>query len=83
MIAADGQAIGEVAALLFDSAAWRIGSLQIKLRKEVADNLGASRGMFQAATLDLPVGMVQSVGDAVLLSLPAADLRQLLPHDGK
>jgi sporulation protein YlmC with PRC-barrel domain len=68
VIAADGQAIGEIAALFLDSEAWRIRSLNIKLRKEVADQLGATRGMFHAATLELPVAMVQSGGDAVILS---------------
>ena len=79
MIAADGQAIGEVAALFLDSDAWRVESLQIKLRKEVADQLGATRGMFHAGTLELPVRMVQSVGDAIVLSVPALELRQVLP----
>ena len=57
MIAADGHAMGEIAALFLDSEAWRIQSLNIKLRKEVADQLGATRGMFHAPTLELPVGM--------------------------
>jgi sporulation protein YlmC with PRC-barrel domain len=83
VIAADGQAIGEVAALFIDIDAWRIESLNIKLRKEIADQLGATRGMFHAATLELPVGMVQSVGDAVVLSVATNELRQVLPraHD--
>jgi hypothetical protein len=41
VIAADGQAIGEIAALFLDSDAWRVESLQVKLRDEVADQLGA------------------------------------------
>ena len=82
VIAADGQAIGEVAALFLDSDAWRVESLQIKLRKEVADQLGATRGMFHAGTLELPVRMVQSVGDAIVLSVPALELRQVLPGEG-
>jgi sporulation protein YlmC with PRC-barrel domain len=80
VIAADGQAIGEIAALFLDSEAWRVQSLNIKLRKEVADQLGATRGMFHAATLELPVGMVQSVGDAVVLSVATDELRQVLPR---
>jgi sporulation protein YlmC with PRC-barrel domain len=82
VIAADGQAIGEVAALFLDSDAWRVESLQIKLRKEVADQLGATRGMFHAGTLELPVRMVQSVGDAIVLSVPVLELRQVLPGEG-
>ena len=50
--------------------------LQVKLRKAAAEQLGASRGILHAATLDLPIRMVQSVGDAVLLSVPTVELRQ-------
>ena len=82
VIAADGQAIGEVAALFLDSDAWRVESLQIKLRNEVADQLGATRGMFHAGTLELPVRMVQSVGDAIVLLVSALELRQVLPGAG-
>jgi hypothetical protein len=49
----------------------------VKLRNEVADQLGAKRGMFHGGTLELPVGMVQSVGDAVVLSVPAIELKRL------
>jgi sporulation protein YlmC with PRC-barrel domain len=76
MIAADGQAIGEVAALFLDSDSWSVESLQVKLRNEVADQLGATRGMFHAGTLEVPIRMIQSVGDAVVLSVPARELRQ-------
>jgi sporulation protein YlmC with PRC-barrel domain len=84
VIAADGQAIGEVGALLIDTSGWTIVSLQIKLHKAVAEQLGAARGILRAATLELPVRMVQSVGDAVLLSVPTLELRPVLPDaDGR
>jgi sporulation protein YlmC with PRC-barrel domain len=78
VIAADGQAIGEVAALFIDTSTWILVALQIKLSKSVAEQLGAARGLLRAATLELPVRMVQSVGDAVLLSVPTLELRQIL-----
>ena len=53
-----------------------------KLRKEAADQLGAARSVFHAGTLELPVRMVQSVGDAIVLSVPAPELRQVLPGVG-
>lgn len=83
VIAADGQAIGEIAALFLDSDTWRIESLQVKLRNEVADQLGAARNIFHAGTLEMPIRMVQSVGDAVVLSVAANDLRQVLPGVGE
>ena len=79
VISADGLAVGEIAAVFLDSDAWRVEALQVKLRKEMADQLGAERSMFQAGTLEVPVQMVQSVGDAVILGVPADDLRQVVP----
>jgi len=78
VIAADGQAIGEIAALFLDSDGWRVESLQVKLRNEVADQLGAKRGMFHGGTLELPIRIIQSVGDAVILSVPGVELKQVL-----
>lgn len=79
VIAADGQAIGEVAALFIDTSAWSIAALQIKLSKSAAEQLGVARGLLRAATFELPVRMVQSVADTVLLSVPTLELRQMLP----
>jgi len=80
VIAADGQAVGEVAALLLDTATWMIVALQIKLNKAAAEQIGAVRSLIRAATLEVPVRAVQSVGDAVLLSVPTLELRDMLPE---
>ena len=78
VIAADGQAIGEIAALFLESDSWRVDALQVKLRKEVADQLGAAHGIFRAGTLEAPVRIIQSVGDAVVLSVATQKLREVL-----
>lgn len=82
VVTADAQAIGEVAALFLDSSTWRVESLQVKLRNDAADQLGADRGIFHAGTIEIPVRMVQSVGDAVVLSVPIAELKAMLPGIG-
>lgn len=79
VIASDGLAIGEITALFIDSNAWRVESLQVKLRKDVADRLGTERSMFHSAGLEIPIRMVQSVGDAVVLAVAVDGLRQVLP----
>jgi len=79
VIAADGQAIGEVATLFIDTSTWTIVALQIKLSKSAAEQLGAARGLLRAATFELPVRMVQSVADTVLLTVPTLELRQTSP----
>lgn len=79
VIGSDGRAVGDVAALFIDSGAWSIESLQVKLRKDVADQLGAARTMFHAGTVEIPVRLIQSVSDAVVLAVPVDGLREVLP----
>lgn len=81
VIGADGRAIGDVAALFLDSDSWRVESLRVTLRKDIADQLGASRSMFRAGTVQIPVRLVQSVGDALVLSVPVDALREVPPAD--
>lgn len=83
VIGADGRAVGEIAALFVDSGGWGVESLQVKLRKDVADQLGAARTMFRAGTIEIPTRLVQSVGDAVVLAVPVDGLRDVLPADGE
>ena len=82
VIAADGQAIGEIAGIFLNSNVWQVEALQVKLRNNVADELGATRGLFHAGTLEIPIRMVQSVGDAIILSVAAQELRQILSGPG-
>ena len=82
-IAADGQVVGEIAALFLESDTWRVESLQIRLGKDIADQLGADRNLFHAGTLKIPVRLVQSVGDTVVLSVPVDGLREVLPMNAR
>ncbi|HEX5749202.1 MAG TPA: PRC-barrel domain-containing protein [Archangium sp.] len=79
VISSDGLAIGEISTLFLDSEAWRVESLQVRLRKEIADRLGAERSVFHAGALEIPIRMIHSVGDAVVLSVEVDGLRQVLP----
>jgi sporulation protein YlmC with PRC-barrel domain len=79
VIASDGLAIGSVALLFIDSDGWRVESLQVKLHRDVADRLGAGRSWLHAGAVEIPIRMVQSVGDAVVLSVAVDGLRQILP----
>jgi sporulation protein YlmC with PRC-barrel domain len=79
VISSDGQAIGKVSGLFLDSDSWRVDALEIKLRKGVANKLGAEHGVFHSGTIEAPVSMVQSVGDAVVLSAATSELRDVVP----
>jgi sporulation protein YlmC with PRC-barrel domain len=79
IIGADGQVIGEITGLFLDSDSWSVESLQIKLGKDIADQIGADRSIFHAGALEIPIRMIQSVGDTVVLSVPVDGLREALP----
>ncbi len=79
VIASDGLAIGTVTLLFIDSDGWRVESLQIKLHRDIADRIGAGRSWLHAGAVEIPVRMVQSVGDAVVLTVGVDELREVLP----
>lgn len=81
VIGFDGRAVGEVTTIFLDSESWRVESLQVKLRKDIADELGASRTMFHAGSVEIATRLVQSVGDAVVLGVPVDGLRAVLPAE--
>lgn len=74
VIAADGNAIGQVAALILDPDAWSVKAVRIKLRSKVAEQVGVGRSLFHASTIDVPVSRIQSVGDALVLTVSATEL---------
>lgn len=76
VIAADGVAVGVIAALFLDSDHWRIESLQVKLHRDIADRIGAKHNIFHTGSLEIPIRLVQSVGDAVVLAVTVEGLRE-------
>jgi sporulation protein YlmC with PRC-barrel domain len=79
VIAADGQAVGEVTALFLDSDGWQVDALKVKVRKEVASHLDVARSVFYAGSVEIPIRVVQSISDAIVLTVGVDDLRRLLP----
>jgi sporulation protein YlmC with PRC-barrel domain len=76
VISADGQAIGAVTALYIDATQWRVESLSVELHKDIADRVGAARSMFHRGAIEIPVALIQSVGDTVVLAVGVDDLRE-------
>ncbi len=81
IISADGRVIGEIADLFIESDGWRVDALRVKLYRETADQLGTHRSVFRAGEIDIPVRLVQSVGETVVLSVPVEGLRQVMPEE--
>ena len=76
VISADGKVIGSISELFISTSDWRVESILIELNKNIADSIGANRTIFHRGTIELPVSFVQSVSDAVLLTVDVKQLRE-------
>ena len=77
VIDSSGRSIGEVVGLLIDVEKWSVEALRVKLHRDVTQEIGASHGTFRAARLDVPIGFIQNVSDAIVLNGPIGSLRTL------
>jgi sporulation protein YlmC with PRC-barrel domain len=75
VLSSDGLAIGEITKL-FMGPDWRISALEVKVRRNAEEQVGVQHSMFHSATIEIATDLVQSIGDAVLLSVPSGSLRQ-------
>jgi sporulation protein YlmC with PRC-barrel domain len=76
VVDAAGHAVGVLDSLVIDPESWRVTAIKVKLRREVADQIGAPRTVLRAALLNIPTEHVQAAGgDAVLLRVPITSLR--------
>jgi sporulation protein YlmC with PRC-barrel domain len=76
VISADGQAVGAITAVFIDATEWRVEAVSVELRKDIADRIGASHSLFHRGSIELPVRLIQSVGDAVVLGVAVDAFRE-------
>jgi hypothetical protein len=81
VLSGDGLALGEITRLFVDATSWRVCSFEVRLRKEVAERIGIPRSLFHGAMLEISTDLVQSTGDAVILSVSADALRHPAPPE--
>lgn len=79
VLSGDGVRIGEVTHLLVDTQSLRIAALEVRLHKEVADRVGLPHGILRGPMIHIPSDQVQSIGDAVILTVPVNGLRDVEP----
>jgi len=76
VIDAAGLAIGEVDCVLLDPSSWHVDAIRVRLKREMTEQVGATKSLFRKATVDIPTAAIQSIGDAVLLRVKAEKLRE-------
>ncbi|WP_171438349.1 PRC-barrel domain containing protein [Corallococcus exercitus] len=81
VVAAGGQALGNVETLSIDSETWKIDFIQVKLSSEAAELFGVYWNYFHAGRIYVPTRLVHSVSDTVLLSVTVDELREVLSQE--
>lgn len=79
VLTSDGVNLGQVEGLTVETDGWHVDSLQVKLRKEAAEQIGAERRFMGSSRIPISVQKIQSVQDAIILSVGVGELRQA-PH---
>jgi len=67
VICAGGFDLGQINGVELDTKTWQITNLHIKLSKSASEDLGFKK-RFGSSTVCLPISLVASVGDNVLLN---------------
>ena len=67
VICAGGFDLGQINGLEMDTEAWKVTHLHVKLSKPASEDLGFKK-RFRSSTVCMPISLVASVGDNVLLN---------------
>ena len=75
-----GRVIGRVKAALVDMETWLIDTLRVRLDRRAAADLDMAWSFWRRPTFDLPTGLIQAAGDAIILRVSLAELREAPPQ---
>jgi sporulation protein YlmC with PRC-barrel domain len=75
--------VGDIASPVVDTETWLVDTLRVRLRRASARELDVAWSFFRRPTIDLPTGLVQAAGDAIILRVSLAELRESpVAHSG-
>jgi len=81
---ANGRVIGRVRAALVDMETWLVDTLRVAVSRQAAADLDLPwsfwRALWRPATVDVSTGQINAAGDAVILRVSIADMREAAPH---
>ncbi len=76
VVDATGNILGRVRQPLVDMETWLIDALRVTPTRQTAGELGLRWSWWRRPPIDIPTGQVQAAGDAILLRISLADLRE-------
>jgi sporulation protein YlmC with PRC-barrel domain len=81
---ANGREIGRVRAALVDMETWLVDTLRIGIARHAAADLDVRwsfwRSLWRPPTVDVATGQIQAAGDAIILRVALAEMREATPH---
>ena len=75
---ANGRAIGRVKAALVDMETWLVDTLRIRVTRRAAADLDMHWSYFRWPKIDVTIGLIHAAGDAIILRVSLAELRDIL-----
>jgi sporulation protein YlmC with PRC-barrel domain len=81
---ANGRVIGRVHAALVDMETWLIDTLRVAVARQAAADLDVPwsfwRSLWRPYTVDVATGQINAAGDAIILRVSIAEMREAAPH---
>lgn len=76
---ATGVVLGRIKVPLVDMETWLVDALRVRPSRNVARDLGLHWLWWKRPTMDVPTGLVHAAGEAILLRVSLAELRDATP----
>jgi sporulation protein YlmC with PRC-barrel domain len=75
-----GHVLGRVKAALADMETWLIDTLRVRLERRAAAELDMQWSFWRRPFFDIPTGLIHAAGDAIILRVSLAELREAPPR---
>ena len=76
---ANGCVIGRVKAAMVDMETWLVDTLRIGVKRRTAADLDLHWSLWRRPTIDVGTGLIHAAGDAIILRVSLAELRENMP----
>jgi len=76
---ATGALLGRIKVPLVDMETWLVDALRVRPSRHVAGELGLHWTWWKRPSIDIPTGLIHAAGEAILLRVSLAELRDATP----
>lgn len=69
-----GREIGELAGIYIDVDNWKVTYIEVKVLKDVLEDMGMKRPVFGTQTIKVPISQISRTSDAILLEAELSEV---------